>query len=146
MLLQFYRAVLTYALNLHTELLHPKARRQPAVQLYRIDSLQVDVSDRAAARTNQMMMRMRIAINAPAMTRRYLAQHAGFDERPEVLVHGGKGNRGQLALYPVVDLLRRIVARSRQQGLVDLLPLMGGGQTVLMAQPEELVVGIPAHT
>src|SRR5690349_9266657 len=109
MLLYFrLRAGLTDSLDLDAELLYPKPRRQPATQLNGIDASKVKVRDRPASRTNQMMMRLRIAIDSPAVMRGYFMQHASFDECPEVLVHRRKRYRRQFFLHSVVDFLRRV--------------------------------------
>jgi hypothetical protein len=83
-----FRACPAHSLYLHTELLNPKTRGQSTAQLQRIEAINVDIRDGPATSANQVMMRMNIGINAPAMMRGYFAQHAGLYKCLEIFIDG----------------------------------------------------------
>ena len=87
-------------------------------------------------------MRFEIAIHAHrGGMRRDLSQHPTLDEKPQIVLDGGKRNRWNAAPDGCVNVFRGIMAAGSDDGLIDHLTLVRDVQTALGGQLTELFMG-----
>jgi hypothetical protein len=83
-------------LYLDAELLQFEAGGKLASQLNGSEQVLVQIEDGAATRANQMVVGMKIGIDAPsAVMQAHFAQHAGLNKGLEVFIDGRKRDRRQ---------------------------------------------------
>src|SRR5208283_162676 len=91
-------------------------------------------------------MGFEIAVHAQrGRMRSDLPQQPALDEKPQIVVDGGQGNRRNAAPDRSVNVFRRIVPVGSDDGLINHLTLVGDRQTALRGQLPELFMG-EAHS
>ena len=90
-------------------------------------------------------MRFEIAVHAQrGRMRSDLSEQATVDEKPQVVVHGGKRNRRNATPDGGVNVFRGMVPVGSDDRLIDDLTLMRDRQTVFRGQLTETLV-VKAH-
>jgi len=119
-------------------------RRVPG-QPFEIDELSFDVLHRFAARANQVVMRLEIAVHAQRRRMRTnFPQHPTLDEKSQIVVDRGERHRWNPPPHRGVNIFRGIVSVRSDDGLIDHLTLVRDRQTVLRGQLTELFM-VEAH-
>jgi hypothetical protein len=89
-----------------------------------------------------VVMRFEIAVHKQCSSvRADLAQHPALDEKPKIVVDRGQRNGWNATPDCGVNVFRRIVPVSRDDGLIDHLALVRDRQTMLRCQLTELYMG-----
>src|SRR5208337_5116292 len=131
----FPRARLADSQHVHGDASHLKPLRQwlPEAQWSQIRCVQV--GDRFAAYTNQMMMRMMIWFHPQGtIVQADFPQHAAIQKRPDVLVNRRQGNRWHFLSDARIDVLRAGMPRQRHHGFVNHPALVRSRQMMPVAK------------
>src|SRR5689334_2856445 len=100
-------------------------------QPYRLKFCFVQVGNRFAPDTHQVMMRPQVRFDPQrTMVKTDFLEDSAVQKNTDIFVDRGQGNGRDLLLHLFVNCLRAGMSGQRHNRLVDDLSLMGGGQTM----------------
>jgi len=139
------RAAAAEAKDLNQRLRQVKAVGNLPRYAFKVDEITCNVLHRLAARADQVMMGLEIAVHAQrGRMRSDLSQQPTLDEKPQIVVDRGERNGWNATSDDSVNVFWGMVSVGSDDGLIDHLTLVRDRQTVLRGQLTELLM-VEAH-